>query len=221
MTNEKTSSPETHTQPIGYRNEEAGFFEFVNEDRPRIVCDIPAPCAILVDMETRKVIGYRVYDQPYRQNVRRFDLERFLSCGGNDAAMVDHPEGDWVKFEDFESHMKNMPSVAAKDVLAERLRQQEKEGWTPWHDDLHNDFSLTKAAIVYASCAATDGPDRAVLDQFGLVGVTHKLKKLWPTSWDISWLKPKDRRRDLIKAAALIVAEIERLDRAALATSGE
>jgi hypothetical protein len=27
------------------------------------------------------------------------------------------------------------------------------------------------------------------------------------------WWKPKDRRRDLVRAAALIIAEIERLDR--------
>lgn len=29
------------------------------------------------------------------------------------------------------------------------------------------------------------------------------------------WWKPKDRRRNLVKAGALIVAEIERLDRLA------
>lgn len=38
--------------------------------------------------------------------------------------------------------------------------------------------------------------------------------KLWP--WDQSWFKPKDRRRDLVRAGALIVAEIDRLDRSAL-----
>ena len=31
--------------------------------------------------------------------------------------------------------------------------------------------------------------------------------------WSKDWWKPKDKRRDLIRAAALIVAEIERLDR--------
>lgn len=51
-----------HTAPIEHRNNEAGFVEFINEDRPYIVRDLPAPCAILTDMETRRVIGYRVYD---------------------------------------------------------------------------------------------------------------------------------------------------------------
>ena len=31
--------------------------------------------------------------------------------------------------------------------------------------------------------------------------------------WGLDWLKPKSPRRDLVRAAALIVAEIERLDR--------
>ena len=35
----------------------------------------------------------------------------------------------------------------------------------------------------------------------------------WPHTWDASWWKPKDRRRDLVRAGALIIAEIERLDR--------
>jgi hypothetical protein len=34
----------------------------------------------------------------------------------------------------------------------------------------------------------------------------------WP--WLSKWWKPKDRRRDLVRAAALVIAEIERLDRA-------
>lgn len=37
--------------------------------------------------------------------------------------------------------------------------------------------------------------------------------ELWP--WPSEWWKPTDVRRDLVKAGALILAEIERLDRAA------
>lgn len=39
--------------------------------------------------------------------------------------------------------------------------------------------------------------------------------EVWP--WDESWWKPTTPRRDLVKAAALILAEIERLDRMAAA----
>ncbi|MGY0790895.1 hypothetical protein ACW7BJ_16135 [Azospirillum argentinense] len=36
--------------------------------------------------------------------------------------------------------------------------------------------------------------------------------QIWP--WGARWWKPKDPRRDLVRAGALIAAEIERLDRA-------
>ena len=44
------------------RNDEAGFVEYVNSDVPYIVRDIHGQTAILLDVETRAVIGYRVYD---------------------------------------------------------------------------------------------------------------------------------------------------------------
>lgn len=86
---------------------------------------------------------------------------------------------------------------AACDVLAERRRQVEKEGYEPAHDDEHADGSLAMAAACYADKERPQSmcPGR------------------WPWSAD-SW-KPKDRRTDLVRAAALLLAEIERMDRAA------
>ncbi|HCE5729600.1 hypothetical protein ACP0KH_06585 [Pseudomonas aeruginosa] len=40
----------------------------------------------------------------------------------------------------------------------------------------------------------------------------------WP--WDKDWWKPTSARRDLVKACALALAEIERLDRAAASQGG-
>jgi hypothetical protein len=40
------------------------------------------------------------------------------------------------------------------------------------------------------------------------------VNSLWPSKWAEHWFKPKDPRRDLVRAAALCIAEIERLDRA-------
>lgn len=105
-------------------------------------------------------------------------------------------------------------SNAMLDVLIERHRQVMTEGWTPEHDDAHTDYSLSKAAAIYAVGATFDGPDRSVMDTHGAAGTPGWMKDLWP--WDIKWWKPSDRRRDLVKAAALILAEIERLDRAAI-----
>ncbi|MFD1189688.1 hypothetical protein [Phenylobacterium conjunctum] len=92
-------------------------------------------------------------------------------------------------------------TTVIEEIAAERRRQIEVEGWTPEHDDEHTAGELADAAAVYATT-------RRIADERGrLTDVGH----WWP--WCLSWFKPQGRRRDLIKAAALIVAEIERLDR--------
>lgn len=54
-----------------------------------------------------------------------------------------------------------------------------------------------------------------------ILGVSVKTSEsapdpFWP--WQRKWWKPKDPRRDLVRAGALIIAEIERIDRAAVAS---
>ena len=90
-------------------------------------------------------------------------------------------------------------SLALADVATERRRQVEAEGWTPEHDDKHGgpNPSLPLAAACYALSGA------------GHVG--EHVTWSWP--WADEWFKPSTPRRDLVKAAALLVAEIERLDR--------
>lgn len=94
------------------------------------------------------------------------------------------------------------PTQAVLDVLAERRRQVEAEGWTPEHDGLHSTQELAFAAACYATADAGDPPPA-----------------VWP--WHLSWWKPADRRRNLEKAGALILAEIERLDRMAERQEGK
>lgn len=89
---------------------------------------------------------------------------------------------------------------AARDVLSERRRQVSAEGWTPTHDDMHSDGSLAAVAACYAAVS--------VPSKRGDVPI-----ELWPKSWAPSWWKPSNQRRNLVKAGALILAEIERLDR--------
>lgn len=93
------------------------------------------------------------------------------------------------------------PSAAALDVLAERRRQIESEGWTAEHDDANETGDMARAAACYAIVAADYPADDVAILRF------------WP--WLDTWWKPADRRRNLIKAGALVLAEIERLDRAA------
>ena len=90
-----------------------------------------------------------------------------------------------------------------EEIAAERERQKSVEGWTAEHDDRHKREEMASAAACYAMSPI----DRGLT--MPLVG--NVLSRIWP--WDWNWWRPKDRRRDLVKAAALIVAEIERLDR--------
>jgi hypothetical protein len=111
-------------------------------------------------------------------------------------------------------------SEAARDVLAERQRQISAEGWTPEHDDKHTDGDLALAAACYAIMAKQSDKSRTrIMGERTHDGVPF-LVKYWP--WSMSWWKPTDRRRDLIKSCALALAEIERLDRLpAPPTTGE
>lgn len=114
-------------------------------------------------------------------------------------------------------------SEVLADVRAERVRQMHVEGWTEAHDDQHAAGELARAAAAYAVHASVPPETSFQVDVYGRslhgrdkhfrIGWFLPAHVLWP--WDASWWKPKDRRRDLVRAAALIVAEIERLDRAA------
>lgn len=99
------------------------------------------------------------------------------------------------------------------DVIAERRRQTEQEGWTPEHDDDHAAGALTAAAICYA-----DGASFALLmgqttPSGDYLDSRFPPLRIWP--WSRNWWKPTTPRRDLVKAAALIIAEGDRMDRAA------
>ena len=87
---------------------------------------------------------------------------------------------------------------AIADVVGERTRQILDEGWTPEHDDSHTQGQLARAGAAYALMAFS--PSK-------LNGPPAR----WP--WKSSFWKPTTSRRDLVKAAALIIAEIERIDR--------
>lgn len=81
------------------------------------------------------------------------------------------------------------------------------EDWAPEHDDVHPCGEIAAFAALYAMpSAARDWPaaETGYGDTFGAA--------LCPKDW-----QPKfgDRRRELVKAGALVLAEIERLDRAA------
>lgn len=96
-------------------------------------------------------------------------------------------------------------SAAIEDVIAERHRQITSEGWEPEHDDEHTEGSLATAGAAYALHAGRSAVPRR----------RHTYAKKPPGFWpfDHEFWKPKTPRRDLVRAAALLIAEIERIDR--------
>lgn len=97
-------------------------------------------------------------------------------------------------------------SKAMEDVLAERRQQIEVKGWTAEYDDEHEDGDLALAGACYAAFASCYD------NRQGLHSILHFCRNSWP--WGRDWWKPKGDRRNLVRAAALIIAEIEKLDRA-------
>lgn len=101
----------------------------------------------------------------------------------------------------------------AAELTMERHRQRKQikdggEGVTLARDDSYTNGELAKAAAVYAA------PIDHVFELKRVTGsiVTMLFQDIWP--WTLHWLKRTNRRRDLVKAGALIIAEIERIDRA-------
>jgi hypothetical protein len=88
-------------------------------------------------------------------------------------------------------------------VQEERARQIRGEGFTAQHDDTHPQGDLGRAAAMYAMPNNWRSPD---------------MFRLWP--WSLRWWKPaaipdrpQARQREIIKAAALLYAEWDRLER--------
>lgn len=84
----------------------------------------------------------------------------------------------------------------------ERLRQFKEEGFDDKHDDTPEaEGSLLMAALCYAKEGSTDWSGTQL----------YEPRTGWP--WDRKWWKPRDRITNLVKAGALIAAEIDRLIR--------
>ncbi len=96
-------------------------------------------------------------------------------------------------------HIRNPISPFAAAVLAERRRQIEVEGYGLSHDDKHDAGELARAGAAYA--------------------LNMSRLRIDPTEppicfpWHRDFWKPQGIRRDLVKGAALILAEGEKHDR--------
>lgn len=98
----------------------------------------------------------------------------------------------------------------AELIERERRRQTDAEGYSYRHDDGHAHGELVLAAVQYAlpeSKRVLIGPSSGLPDAFDNIPVD------WPWENEAWKPTPDDRVRELVKAGALIAAEIDRLTR--------
>ena len=105
--------------------------------------------------------------------------------------------------------MQDAGMIAVEMIAVERLRQIQAEGWTAEHDDAQVQSQIALAAAAYAFAA-----------QFSAFGTDDWTDEKWAKAcpdfwpWAPEWWKPSnDPVRNLVRAGALIAAEIDRLTR--------
>lgn len=83
-------------------------------------------------------------------------------------------------------------------IDTERQRQIDIEGFDATHDKQHTPTTFIRAAM----CYAMEFPeDKATLPEF------------WPESWDVGYWKPKERKRNLERSGALLLAAVDAVSR--------
>lgn len=110
---------------------------------------------------------------------------------------------DHAAFSETE-YSKNAPA-SLQGVLTERIRQIQFHCFYPDQDDEYVNGDLALAGACYAIEAAKQATETE--------GAMRLVPEAWP--WMAASWRPHDQRRNLVKAGALILAEIDRLDRAA------
>jgi hypothetical protein len=117
------------------------------------------------------------------------------------------------------SRVQEKAMTGIERIAAERQRQIEKEGWTPEHAATHINGELAMAAACYAA------PDLIYAKNDHANGFTLSDPWPWESKWDkrlsprsnvirAPWNLDASERIDLlVKAGALIAAEIDRLQR--------
>lgn len=109
----------------------------------------------------------------------------------------------------------NPRDAVLASIVAERQRQIEAEGYTPEHDDKHDMGELALAAALYAIPYDANVNGERFIKQDDFIGLQIALE----TGCDF-YVKPEpDNLRRLVKAGALILAEIDRIQRTNTAVS--
>ena len=99
---------------------------------------------------------------------------------------------------------------ALEAIIQERIRQTMVEGYTPAHDDEHTEGQLALLAAAYALSSREPGRI-GTLPRSGKpmpsIEFANTVEAIECYGWEFN---PKSPIRDLVRAGALILAEIER-----------
>lgn len=131
------------------------------------------------------------------------------SCGNLPChcwADTDHIVGDEVKRYATQPAQAVDLGTGVKAIAAERERQLQAEGFTRDGDQQYRHGELARAATAYVQLAAMDLAAGGTRDHIAW----HGPAAVWP--WAPEWWKPVDARRDLVRAGALIAAQIDLID---------
>lgn len=139
----------------------------------------------------------------WRRIKRWFDRERELIALRHACYMMSEARrSDAVELDSMEQNCRALTRGHTSALLAirdERRRQIEVEGFNSTHDAEHSIGELERAGACYALSAAADRRLYA-----------ESPPPFWP--WSDAWWKPKAPRQDLVRAGALILAAIEKID---------
>lgn len=158
----------------------------------------------MYEASKRAVVAFMDYKKALadeRSTIKKLILDTGHGCSICRATPVVNVEGTyWLCGPCVLARSSCATHSVVDEIAAERQRQREKEGYGDSHDDDHESGELARAAACYAMHGVSyEGIEYA---RGGAV---------WP--WDERYWKPRSHRENLIRAAALIVAEIDRMDR--------
>ena len=145
-----------------------------------------------------------------QNELRALHAEACATVLKTDRSVTPTVDGFWPLYIqallDSRTLLTNCGTVAERAVIAERRRQVDAEGFAIEHDDEHDAGVLASAAAAYALAAAD------ALHPFSQGDGGYRASSppdMWP--WAPAWWKPSTPRRALEKAAALLLAELDRM----------
>lgn len=105
--------------------------------------------------------------------------------------------------------MAALTGPAFRALCQERLDQVERHGFSAAHDDMHRDSAIAQGALAYL--LAGMAPDCRLPDT-----LAETAANIWP--WGAHTFRPGATEECFIKAAAMLLAEVDRIHRADAAT---